>query len=540
MKKHWAMIAFAALLLGSLSLQLLGAWQDSPTRDEPSHMVDGLAYWQLGTFEFNYPHPPLAKIGSGLVLYAAGVRIDTQSDAWKNLDTEKVNAQVLYNDPDWRHVRWLTFIARLPMLIFWALLIALLWFASKKWFGTIPALVVTTIIAFDPSLLGHGHLVNTDVPMMAMTLATILTADWYFQTPTLRRLLGLAVVIALTLLTKFSAIYLLPILGLLMVWHIIRHRARYPRGVYWKWPLASLGIVVVAFVLCYQAEGLKPNRTTFPSWSISFGDTTFTPPIPSYWKGLYYNVRHNALGHRTIYKGRVIQDGTWSYFPTALLTKSPLPSLALTLATVIVTFWVLIRQRWRPSFRNALFVLPPALYLASAMMSHLNIGVRHVFPIIPFVALWVAWAASHVPRWARLGMLAIALTVIPITAIAYPHTIAYFNAAAGGTKNGARWFVDSNLDWGQDGWRVRQYIDAHPETDTSVSLFGSTPNALVANDALAVVNDRGIRKGVQPSHRVIISSGLLDAPDRGYVWIQSLSSNHIIDSIGSTVTVLRF
>ena len=32
----------------------------------------------------------------------------------------------------------------------------------------------------------------------------------------------------------------------------------------------------------------------------------------------------------------------------------------------------------------------------------------------------------------------------------YPHYLAHFNEAVGGPRNGYRYLVDSNLDWGQD------------------------------------------------------------------------------------------
>jgi hypothetical protein len=69
---------------------------------------------------------------------------------------------------------------------------------------------------------------------------------------------------------------------------------------------------------------------------------------------------------------------------------------------------------------------------------------------------------------------AAALVVAAFIAVrAHPDHLAYFNALAGGTEKGHEWLVDSNLDWGQDLYRVpREVQRLQPEGPIGLLYFG--------------------------------------------------------------------
>lgn len=54
----------------------------------------------------------------------------------------------------------------------------------------------------------------------------------------------------------------------------------------------------------------------------------------------------------------------------------------------------------------------------------------------------------------------------------YPSFLAYFNEVAGGPAGGARYAIDSNLDWGQDLRRLRAFVEAHHIEHIAVDYFG--------------------------------------------------------------------
>jgi hypothetical protein len=110
------------------------------------------------------------------------------------------------------------------------------------------------------------------------------------------------------------------------------------------------------------------------------------------------------------------------------------------------------------------------------MRSNLNLGLRHVLPVYPFLYLGVALAVAHAWRtWGRpAGFVAAVLGLLLVgEALAtFPNYLAFFNAAAGGSRGGLRLLGDSNLDWGQDLPLLARWQRAHRTVPLQLSYFG--------------------------------------------------------------------
>ncbi|HEY3054364.1 MAG TPA: glycosyl transferase, partial [Thermoanaerobaculia bacterium] len=97
----------------------------------------------------------------------------------------------------------------------------------------------------------------------------------------------------------------------------------------------------------------------------------------------------------------------------------------------------------------------------------INIGVRHILPMYPPLAIVAAFAATTIWRrssdaFARTMLAALVAWLIIGSAIAHPDYLAWFNEAAG--EHPEQIAVDSNLDWGQDILRLRRAVhDLHIE-----------------------------------------------------------------------------
>ncbi len=100
--------------------------------------------------------------------------------------------------------------------------------------------------------------------------------------------------------------------------------------------------------------------------------------------------------------------------------------------------------------------------------SGLNLGYRHLLPVTAVLAIAAGGLArARLPvRWRRPVTVAVGLAlawlVVGNTGAA-PHWIGYFNEAAGGWRNGHRYLLDSNLDWGQDLLRLRARLAREPD-----------------------------------------------------------------------------
>jgi len=157
--------------------------------------------------------------------------------------------------------------------------------------------------------------------------------------------------------------------------------------------------------------------------------------------------------------GNYSEKGWWYYFPLAILFKTPLAVLILLLPAVFR----------KPRRETLIFLLlPAAVFLAAAMRSRVNIGLRHVLMIYPFLDILAAAGAARLwkarpalRRFALAGPIAAAalLVSIPVSAaLIAPHQLSYFNVLAGGPDNGHKLLIDSNLDWGQNDRFLERYV----------------------------------------------------------------------------------
>jgi hypothetical protein len=192
-------------------------------------------------------------------------------------------------------------------------------------------------------------------------------------------------------------------------------------------------------------------------------------------------VRHSFL------MGKISITGFRWYFPLAMLFKTPLATLAAVGAAAIlvgaraVRRWILGRPD-RPIVQGGAWAIlalavTPVLYMAAALNTNLDIGLRHVLPVYPFLFIGVGVAAAAAIKWKRsIGLAVVGLLVLGLageTIARYPNYLAFFNAAAGGPRGGLHLLSDSNLDWGQDLPALAAWQHAHPGVPLYVSYFGS-------------------------------------------------------------------
>ncbi|MEE8390335.1 MAG: hypothetical protein V3S14_05995, partial [Anaerolineae bacterium] len=120
-------------------------------------------------------------------------------------------------------------------------------------------------------------------------------------------------------------------------------------------------------------------------------------------------------------------------------------------------------RRWGP------LLLYPILYAASSLFSSVNIGYRHLLPTLPFLFIFISriangeWRmANRISRFAfyvlRFTFYVLLVWHLVGTLRIFPNYLAYFNLLAGGPAEGYRYLVDSNLDWGQNMWQLRDWM----------------------------------------------------------------------------------
>jgi hypothetical protein len=220
--------------------------------------------------------------------------------------------------------------------------------------------------------------------------------------------------------------------------------------------------------------------------------------LPQSWLyGLLYTYR-SALVRPAYLCGEKSFIGFHSYFPLAFVFKTPLATQAAIVLGLVIGVIALLDRMWQARSRSRAaaadaglrggrdaawtclcLAIPVILYGTSAIRSHLNLGLRHILPVYPFLFLAAGWAASYAwQRWRRpaaylVAGLAAALAMESL--FAAPDYIPFFNVAAGGSRGGLRLLGDSNLDWGQDLKLLAKWQRENPTLPLYLCYFGSAP-----------------------------------------------------------------
>src|SRR5439155_10919065 len=249
----------------------------------------------------------------------------------------------------------------------------------------------------------------------------------------------------------------------------------------------------------------------------------------------------------------------WYYFPLAMLFKTPLATLlggaaALTLAIIGIVHRPRQGAAFHPSWATTCLLLPPAIYLIVAMRGNLNLGLRHVLPVYPFIYIGVGLAAAEAwrrrPIITRWVLLALGIGLAIETLIVFPHFIPFFNAAAGGSRGGLRLLGDSNLDWGQDLRLLARWQQQHPDVNLYLVYFGladpwaygiqyiNFPNGYKFGPPEEVRMDRGVL-AISATHLQGIYNNVPEHPELRDIY-GPLRDQKPIDVLGGSIYLYRW
>ncbi len=419
------------LLLVAIGVARIAATYRSiaQTSDETPNIACGMQYLDLGRYDYGAFHPPLARLAIAVGPYLYGARAQKMPDRWK-----EGNA-VLNSAP--RYGKALT-LARLGILPFFLLACTVVWLWGRKLLGDWGALAPVFVFTNIPPVLAHAGVATMDMAIGAGIVTALFTYTLWLEEGSLRRAIFFGIGLALAILSKFSAVLLLPVCIAAIT--LLHPRARQKRN--WAW-------IPVAFVLIWGAY-----RFSFGPMMEHVAHDAADPletvpvPAPQLLDGLWQVHNHVDAGHTAYLLGRHSFHGWWYFFPVALAVKTPLPILLLAGLGV----FALIREernakrrdRWIPA------VLAGVILLINLPTS-LNIGVRYMLPLYPLLALTAGIGTVWLWRYRRAAVLLLAWTAVA-SAIAHPDYLAYFNELAG--THPERILVDSDLDWGQDMTRL--------------------------------------------------------------------------------------
>jgi len=489
--------AVAGLLLVAMAAQIaLSLRQQSFTWDEGDHLFAGYMSLKKGDFALNPEHPPLAKMVAALPLLPLHLVVPPMQGRYFKDEAYFGGRELVFRNDPAHGGKYagdvLLFYARMAVMVFALLLAVMVFLAGWEMFGATAGLIALTLAAFEPNLLTNGGLVTTDAAVSCMFFAAVYAFYRYCKAPSVGRLVTVGVATGLALATKHSAILLPPVLVVLMLgelagrWRVAQGSVRLWRSDALRLVGAVVAMLTLAVFVLWGCYGFRyAMRPSGPMEIPTLLSTMKTLPaldnkvilfavrwhlLPeSYLFGLV-DVRRVAGFVPTYFLGRIRQTGVWYYFPVVLLIKLTLPLLLL----VATAAWAMVSGRVKQRREVWFLVAPPVIFLGFALTSPLNVGLRHVLPVVPFLLVLAAMGAVVLMRQRR-GLVWVVGALLVWNAVsclrAYPNYMPYSNEAWGGPSKTRLYLTDSGVDWGQQLKATKAYLDAHDIHDCYFAYF---------------------------------------------------------------------
>ena len=491
-----------AMLLAFLIVSLLLLSQKGLFIDDSMHLPAGYSYLLTRDYRLNQEHPPLIKLLSGLGLWRLHPQFPFDSPGWRQAATPEdpedgmtriEEAFFAANAKQFEQIAWY---GRLPVLIIPLLLLLTVWWFTRQLFGQAAGLLAVFLVATEPNVIGNSIVVQNDVASALALLLFVIAVKRFLHAASsavvLRRGVVLGATLGLSLVTKYSLVVLAPVtLVILIAWatsQLIRGRSRLlSTAACFSLVFLTAYLILIAFY-AFHVNGIDADESSkIASWFYLTGSTAgalqrvlvgLPPLLPRYFVyGIDMVVQDSRDGRTAFLLGQVSDTGWWYYFPVAFVLKTTIPFIVASVGGLVWSFVQLLSRKRYP----VLYVMLPALlYLGLAMTSHLNIGVRHLLPMLPFVAILGAAFISAVVEFALrrkevFGVVVLAIVVVPVLLIAiatYPNYLTYFSPLAGGTAHGWQKLSDSNVETGQEVKALAAWLKAHGENRVTGIMVG--------------------------------------------------------------------
>ncbi len=428
------------LLLALLFVQAVTSMRlkSSVCDEHAAHIISGHLYLESGQFSGGLNNPPLVQVLIALPLKLIGADYQFFSDEY-------------------------LFHVRLPIVLLSLMLAYFVYRWAKEAYGWKSGLMALTLYAFSPDILAHSRLATVDLGSACFIFISCYFLWKTATSPSLKYLVLTGLSFALAQLSKFSSIYLLPVFLAIAVVLLFSSK----ETPLWK---RTAGAKIPKRLLVILIGGLVVAGITVLAVNVGYKFQDLSTIVPSqFLDGIRGKLFHSQKGHFAFLMGNRSRGGWWYYYLVAFLIKTPLAFLFILGMRLIFT-----RFKEKATQAVSYYLLIPAVTVfALASYARVNIGIRHILPVYPFLFVWASGVASSRSKRLPAFLLLLLGWYVVSSVVIFPHYLAYFNEAVGGPRNGYKHLIDSNLDWGQDDKLLTRYRAANP--DLVVNPDGDTP-----------------------------------------------------------------
>ena len=506
----------------------------SQTFDEGEHLAAGMEWLDTGSYSYDPLNPPLSRVAVALGPYLAGARSQGNPNVWN-----EGNAILAYQG---HYQRTLT-LARLGILPFFWLACFVLWRFMVRYYGPWPAASAVVFFAFCPPVLANASVATTDLAFTAMFFCAFLCFWNFLQAPKLSSAVLAGLTVGLALLCKLSGLSYLAIAGAALYIYCLIQKRPAPS---WKYlGVASLTLVLVIWAgyrfsvgpILHEGQVRAVEAAELSKLPPAVAKVFFFRwvPAPEFFKGLAEAFGLSAKKRIGYLFGQTYFGGRWYFFPVAIAVKTP---IALLLLAIIGAARAIIRPR-------LLAVAVPLIGIAGplfvAMVSPVNLGLRHILVIYPFLAMLAAlgffklWQINggRERMFAGRGVAVILVLWSIVTCVrAAPDFIPYFNEFA--EPYASTILIDSDFDWGQDLKQLAAVLQQQHIDSFWVAYEGS---ADLKRPDLGLPAWQPLLPNQKPSGWIAISEFNIKTEPGDFGWLEKYKPQRIV---GKTIRLYHF
>lgn len=510
-------------------------YRNSPSIDEIAHLPAGISHWELWRFDLYCVNPPLVRMLAAVPLVWVGAECD-----WADLKSPpdyrpEFGAGRRFLQLHGARAFWYFTLARWACIPLSLVGGVVCWRWARRLYGAAAGLVALALWCFSPNILANAAMITPDAGAAALGVLAGYRFWRWLKVPNWLNVLLAGAALAAAELAKSTWCVLFGLWVVLwLVWRAAwpappaapnANPAAEPAAM----PDASIGgapsasksaavrpsLLQLACILLVGLDGLNLGylyEGTFtplgqyqfvsetlggtgahvsPGNRFAHGVMANLPvPLPYYYLlGLDIQRRDFEVCKWCYLRGEQKEGGWWYWYLYAFLVKTPLGTWLL----VGIALYAAVRCRsGTAGWRDECVLLAPALGVLALVSSQTGFTryLRYALPIVPFCLIWISQAARVIgPGRRRLVVLtggALAWSIVSSLLI-YPHSLSYFNEAAGGPRQGPAHLLDANIDWGQDLLYLKDWYDAHPEARPFyLRYFGNAEPQAAGIESLAV------------------------------------------------------
>lgn len=411
-------------------------------------------------------------------------------------------------------------------LLFSVLIILLVFNWSRKLYGANAGLFSAFLFVLCPNNMANAVLVTTDTYSVFFLLATMYFLWRYCNSKNNKDFICFAVMLALSQLVKQSLfhLYILAPLCLLVYAVVMKEKLQWLTlvkklliVVTISWALINAGFIFWHLNMQlgdyhFMSSLFQKVQQALPGWLPVPLSESFVTGLDQakYYDQLGGGFEQSSFANVTILGHSSTGGSFWYYYFVSFFFKTPITYLILVGWAKFILFK---RTGVKKFIQNEFFLFAPAFYflLLMGFFYKTQCGIRHIIFIYPLLFIFCGIIFKYAKgKKDKMFILTLCLWLVMSVGQYFNNYYPYSNEFVGDKKNAYKFVGASNLNFGQAGYLLQDYLKEHPDVKRATETPQTGKFVLAVDHYLDIWNTgkyqwlRKLKPSVQVHHSYLL------------------------------------